>query len=213
MIKPVVLPFRCCVPVLALLLSSVSSAQSIVHSINFGPEDLSFGPNPSSSTFDHVFSFTFDRFNPALGTLNSVSVAYHFNFSGSTTNGPSGGGGSASAAGPFHLDSVEVFSAGNGGGGGGGPFATINYGFSVAGNLGAPGVGVIGPEGVTGVGATALDWSVEGSFSGNTFQLDEGGFTVTYAYTSAVPEPSTAVALAGIGILTGTVCRRRRRNL
>lgn len=190
------------------LLPGVLAAQTVIQTLTFGPEDFSVS---ASATTEHAptFSGTINPFDATLGTLESVTLAFSFTFTSSTTVGPSGGGAGMNGSSTIYWNDIVLGGTGNGTGGGAGPFGTVVLTLTLADN--APVQNLTLAEAV---GTEPIDFIYAGSLtvSANTsLQLDSGTLQLTYAYApAAIPEPSTYAALAGLTAL-GLALRRRRQ--
>lgn len=194
---------------LAVCLPVLLSAQTIVQSFSFGPPDFT---DSGQTNFSHSFSGTVNQFDPALGTLTGITLDFSFTFSGSVTIGAAPGGGGLSTGGSVTWNGDTIDGAGGGSGGGGGPGSVVNLQSTVSFLRSPAGLDFSMATG-TGTALLSYDAGVSLSFPGdttiNTFQLDAGSMTLTYAY-AAVPEPSTYAALAGFAALGVVIARRRR---
>lgn len=193
-------------------------AQTITQRKDYGAADFDPPAAASAASFSQTFSFTFDRFDPSLGLLSSVTVNYSFTFGGTVFTGPNAASGSFTVGGPITLDGVVKTGVGTGGGNGGPPNATQSLSGTVSGEAGTAGSNLITGESLTGLGQTTLAWEMSGSLSASNgsivdLALTAGSFEVVYNYApSAIPEPSTWAAIAGAAALVGATGARWWRH-
>jgi hypothetical protein len=198
---------------LALCFPVLLSAQTIVQNFTFGPSALT---STGATSVANSYNNTINQFNPALGTLDNVTLSFSFSYSGSVTNGAAGGGGGAVGSGAFAWNGAFIDSLGNPGtSGSGGPFQSYNLSGTVTyAEQTLPGFNYATALG-TGTAnlAYGTSVSVNGLPSGatvNAFNLTGGTLALTYYYTAAaIPEPGTYALLAGLAGLGVVVWRRR----
>lgn len=203
----------------ALVLANVASAATLTYSETFDSTDFSVSFPAGGNSYTPVFSLLINQFDPALGTLDSVTFTYAFTFHGIGNTGAEGGGLSAGAYGSFFLSDVSgsFYSYGNGNGTGGAPNSNINLYVSVgqSGAIGSLSSSTYVDTYLKGTESRTLSWeptvsvSPDGTATG-TFELSSGTLSLTYNYTpAAIPEPSAFAALAGLAVLTCAAARRR----
>ncbi|HEX4343686.1 MAG TPA: hypothetical protein VH255_09860 [Verrucomicrobiae bacterium] len=181
-----------------LALCEASEAQSnLVQSATFSSSNFSvnFATTNGITSYEYypVFSMPVEQFNPAMGTLQSVNLAFEFVFSGTLDIGPSGGSATMSAIGNFYVNTnpSAVYGAGNGDGNGGGPGSIVPLGFTnMASTVG--GTGLTDPAISTGTGQFTLSYepvvdiyNVSG-VNNIAAGLVSGSMSVTYVYLPSI---------------------------
>lgn len=208
----------------AMFASDIASAESFNQT-----KSGSFSFNAFDSTEQRISVIgssglieTFNPFNVALGTLQSVDVSWAFTQNFNVTVGPDNGGNiSFVPGGTFFVGSSGYDGYGNNTSTGGGPGIVLsvsqpfsrNRSFVIAGN---PDYDPAIQLAFTGNNTFDLQWATGAAdLYANNISSGIMNFThsasVTYNYTAAaVPEPETyALMLGGLGAL-GYVVRRRK---
>lgn len=215
-----------------LCVPAFSNAALIVQSDSF--DTTLFNGAPVSSPFVqnvNNVSAVFNPFDSGLGTLNSFTIAWSFILATNATTGGSGGSIGASLSGSYSIDAIGYSGNGGGFGNGNGPNSpvsanTSNLASSItflpadAGDSYDPAILAT----ITGGSPYTLTWGSLGSGLLGTFSLTDistaivtiepgSGVTVTYDYTpSAIPEPSTYLAIAGFTMIGAVMYIRRRKQ-
>lgn len=213
-----------------LTLRAVASGATVSQTYDV-PQQVLFN-NTGTSSKDVSFVTTFNQFNPSLGTLNSATITYYYDFDLSIAGNsgtPSGSGGATSSASDdgMHINGALVSGDGGGNGNGDGTVGdVVDAPFTVTDTTsGDPPLVITSAytngafQALSGNGTANWDWTtVVDVNSGNansteTLTLlntpqDESRVNIVYDYTPA-PEPITimmmlpAIAVAGM--------RRRKR--
>lgn len=193
-----------------LLWSTALSAQTLSQTFTFGSADFSEARGTTAS-FSPVFSATAQRFDAGLGQLEQVTLNYSFTFAGTKYNDANPGGFGVSASATLTWDGATVGSSSMGSGGGGGPFAELPFSLTLSDASSGP--ATFNLEDVLGPGTASLNFSAQVVPPADaSVYLDSGTLTLTYAYASAIPEPSAYTALFGLGALAGAVAWRASRR-
>lgn len=207
----------------ALAFANLASAETIVYSETFDSTDFSVSFPSGGNSYTPTFSLPIDQFDPALGTLDSITFAYTFTFHVEANTGVSGGGLTVSVGGDFYLSDGggAFYNSGGGNGSGGGPGTNLSFDVVVGPESGAP--GNLGASGyvdfyLKGTESRIISWeptitlSPSGTTTG-TFELTSGTLSLTYNYTpAAIPEPSAFATLAGLAALACAGAQRSRRR-
>jgi hypothetical protein len=166
-----------------------------------------------------VVTDDFTPFDPALGTLNSVTLGLSLAFQIDWTDpnpstSPSIGGGVNIVWNRNGPGEANIY--GTGGGNGTGPSASGSLAMSMntvgttPGNFNFDLSNFSSPYTLSIVG---VSMTVGGSNGATVdYQLTSGSLSVTYDYTAAVPEPATYAALAGLSALGLALLRKRARR-
>jgi len=203
----------------ALLVAPVSlHAATVVQTANYSFNNT-YPSYDSTVTTDPVipssfFNHSFNTFNTALGTLDSVTVSWTFggNFTATLVNG---GAATTSFGGAYSFNGTTYGSAGGGGGNGGGPGTQLSVPFSLNGGSFSATLTSASPAwSAFTSGSTYLStWDNPVTFSGTVTNLNyvaNGTETITYNYTPA-PEPAAATVAAMSALMLGL--RRRRAGI
>jgi len=181
-----------------LALSEAGEAQSnLVQSTTFSSSifSVNFATTNGVTAYEFypVFSMPVQQFNPAMGTLQSVNLAFEFVWSGTLNIGSSGGSATMSAIGNFYVNTSTsaVYGSGNGDGSGGGPGSTVPLSFTnTASTVG--GTGLADPAISTGTGQFTLSYepvvdiyNVTG-VNNIAAELVSGSMSVTYVYLPSI---------------------------
>ncbi|WP_269536907.1 PEP-CTERM sorting domain-containing protein [Cerasicoccus fimbriatus] len=211
---------------------ALSNAALVVQSENF--DTTLFNGTPGSSPFVqnvNNVSAVFNPFDSGLGTLNSFTIAWSYTLTTNATTGASGGSIGASLSGSYSVDTFGYNGNGGGFGGGNGPNSPVS---ASTGNLAQSITFLPADAGVsydpailatiTGGSPFTLTWGDLGTGFLGTFSLsgistalvtiDPGSsVTLTYDYSpSAIPEPSTYLAIAGFTMIGAVLYIRRRKQ-
>ena len=174
-----------------------------------GPTDQLLELQPFS------FSQAVNQFNPALGSLNAITIAYSFDFVVEGTTGPTGGGISGGIGGPIDWGGDRYTNNGGGNGNGAGLDTPVQAPFNAAGSRGFT-LGSSNPAhftNATGTGTVTWEWRSDiaddqgadlnaeglGTATG-VLRVAADSLTVTYDYEASIPEPS-ALALLGLALV------------
>jgi|GEM_PF-5838791 hypothetical protein len=213
-------------PVALIAASHAASAATITYSQDFDSSDFSSIsiPNPET-THTSIFSLVIDQFDPALGTLNSVTLAFEFTFRFVGNTGPDGGSFGFGGGGNFYISGLDdsIYGYGGGTGNGGAPDTDLDFGFIIGQEAGSYGQfsnpGFVDAF-LLGTGSRTISFVVPITLSvgelGTTtgvIDMTSGSMSLTYDYTPAeIPESSTFAALAGLGALGCASLRRSRHR-
>lgn len=202
--------------------TSLADATPIVQSVTYDASDYSgsvvtngFSSNPIA---DLAVTDSFTPFDPALGTLNAVTIALSLTFQiewtdPNLTTSPSISGGVAVVWDRGGAGEQTLFSTG--GGNGTAPSSSGSLTMSMQRTATTPGNFSIDLSDFTSPYTLSIvsNSMVVGGSDGATvdYQLASGSLSVTYDF-DAVPEPSTsAMALAGIAYGGFSMWRRRKQ--
>jgi hypothetical protein len=179
---------------LTLASGEAGKAQSnLVQSATFSSSNFSVNFATTNGVTDYQFNpilaMAVRQFNPAMGTLQSVNLAFEFVWSGMLLVGSAGGSATMSAIGDFYVNtsSSPVYGSGNGDGNGGGPGSIVPLSFTNMDDT-IGGTGLTDPAISTGTGQFTLSYesvvdiyNVTG-VNNIAAELVSGNMSVTYTY-------------------------------
>jgi PEP-CTERM motif len=210
-----------------LFLADKAHADIITHTVNpppgvIGSVHILQDDSGVFQDFSTPVTWSFNRFNPALGQLTGVQFAFSLNFLLETPNGPGVDRIWPTTSGPLSINNTVVTSGGNPvfigynsfGGYNFAPLAyVVNTPFAI--NADGPFTPLIGSgsynflyDALTTIDAPFSDYDLTASLQSGS------SASVTYTYTpTAVPEPSSLalLAVAGAGFVSTSLRRRLRK--
>ncbi len=194
-------------------MSAWAPADTITQTLNpaTGPIFTDTPPSPSASgTFSGLA--TFNQFNPALGTLDDITLSYDYGFSWSIVVEPLGGGGDIYLLALLKVNGDTAFNSNNNAPEqiepSGQPTTTTASGvFGASDSLTPSDFSPFMGTGTVTVGGVGDAYFSGGGNASGSLSLTSAAETVTYTYTPALPEPASISILS---LMTIFALKRRR---